>query len=98
MKLKKYIEKILKMLFFRYSVRINMNPLYFDFFARWYDNRVPFFLIYEAVSNLLDRKRKFNIFILNYEVRKLYKGYLQLRVGASPEDLKCDTGEFKDNE
>ncbi len=81
-----YIIKIIWYLDLQFGVRFFITPRDFDLLCRWREKRIPLEVIKESLANVVSRRRARTQPItgfanFNYEVKKNFKGFLELTVG-----------------
>ncbi len=81
-----YIVKIISYLDFQFGIRFFITPRDFDLLFRWWEKRIPLEVIRESLTNVVERRRARSQPIkgfanFNYEVKKNFKGFLELTVG-----------------
>lgn len=88
-----------------YGIRFFITPKDFDVLYRWYEKRIPFPIVRESIGNVVERWKEKNKTVysfsnFSYEVKKNFKTFLQLNVGASVDVVrdKPETGEFAEAE
>lgn len=80
-----FIIKIIQFLESKFGISFFITTMDFDILYSWWEKRLPFKIIEESISNVTNRwnlkKRKIYSFSnFSYEVRKNYKGFLELNV------------------
>lgn len=81
-----YIIHIIWYLDFQFGIRFFITPRDFDLLHRWWEKRIPLELIRESLAVVVARRRAKSQSIsgfanFNYEVKKKFKGFLELTVG-----------------
>ena len=82
-----FIIKIIQFLELKFGISFFITTMDFDTLYKWWEKRIPFKIIEESISNVINRwnlkKRKIYSFSnFSYEVRKNYKGFLELNVSV----------------
>ncbi len=82
-----FIIKIIQFLESKFGISFFITTMDFDTLYKWWEKRIPFKIIEESISNVINRwnlkKRKIYSFSnFSYEVRKNYKGFLELNVSV----------------
>ncbi|MCK4765289.1 MAG: hypothetical protein KAW12_24020 [Candidatus Aminicenantes bacterium] len=82
-----YITRIIQHLDNRHGVIFFISPRDFDVLYRWWEKRIPLRLIEKSIANVVtrrERKRQLVTSFSNfyYEVKKNFKAFLELNVGA----------------
>ena len=88
-----YIIKIIQYLDREHKIVFFITPKDFDLLYRWWEKRIPMKIIEESISNVASRwkekKRKLSSFSnCYYEVKKNFKSFLELNVGAAVTEEK----------
>ncbi len=82
-----FIIKIIQFLESKFGISFFITTMDFDTLYKWWEKGIPFKIIEESISNVINRwnlkKRKIYSFSnFSYEVRKNYKGFLELNVSV----------------
>ena len=88
-----FIIKIIQFLESKFGISFFITTMDFDVLYLWWEKRIPFKIIEESISNVINRwnlrKRKIYSFSnFSYEVRKNYKGFLELNVSVERNEDK----------
>ena len=88
-----FIIKIIQFLESKFGISFFITTMDFDVLYLWWEKRIPFKIIEESISNVTIRwnlrKRKIYSFSnFSYEVRKNYKGFLELNVSVERKEDK----------
>ncbi len=88
-----FIIKIIQFLESKFGISFFITTMDFDTLYKWWEKKIPFKIIEESISNVINRwnlkKRKIYSFSnFSYEVRKNYKGFLELNVSVGKREEK----------
>lgn len=88
-----FIIRIVQYLESDFGIRFFITSRDFDILYRWWERRIPLYLVMESISNVVRRRREKNKAIsgfstFSYEVKKNYRSFLEMRIGESrPEEI-----------
>ena len=91
-----YIIKIIQLLEYDFGVRFFITSRDFDILYRWWEKRIPMSVVSESIANVVARRRKRGQDIstfanFSYEVRKNFRSFMELHVGAPIEEVERET-------
>ncbi|UCH98145.1 MAG: hypothetical protein JSV88_15190, partial [Candidatus Aminicenantes bacterium] len=97
---KDFVIKIIQYLQNKYGIIFFITTKDFDTLYRWWEKRIPIRIVKEAVTNIVERwtekkKKIYSFSNFNYEVKKIFKAFLQLDVGSERGDNETQTKEDK---
>lgn len=80
-----------------YGIHFFITPKDFDVLYRWYEKRIPFPIVKESITNVVNRwkennKKIYSFSNFSYEVKKRFSSFLQLNVGASVDVIRDKPG------
>jgi hypothetical protein len=95
-----YIIRIIQFLDSQFAIRFFISSKDFDVLYRWWEKRIPFSVVSEALRRVVERRldkgkpvASFSVF--SHEVRLNYRSFLSLNVGRERKDEPEEHGEIK---
>jgi hypothetical protein len=95
-----YIIRIIQFLDSQFAIRFFISSKDFDVLYRWWEKRIPFSVVSEALRRVVERRldkgkpvASFSVF--SHEVRLNYRSFLSLNVGRERKDESEEQGEIK---
>lgn len=91
-----FVIKVIQYLENTFGIHFFITTKDFDVLYRWYEKRIPIDVVKESISNVVERwirknKKIFSFSNFYYEVKKNFKAFLQLNVGAEGEEPQFDS-------
>ena len=82
MEAREYIETISRYYYIRLGYTF-ITSLDFSFIYDWYERGIPLKIVWESIIPERLQNKRYISWYIDYNVQRLYKGYLQLRVGSN---------------
>jgi hypothetical protein len=95
-----YIIRIIQFLDRQFAIRFFITSKDFDVLYRWWEKRIPFSVVSEALRRVVERRLSRNkpvasFSVFSRDVRLDYQSFLSLNVGRERTDTREEHGEIK---
>jgi hypothetical protein len=95
-----YVIKIIQFLDRQFAIHFFISSKDFDVLYRWWEKRIPFAVVSEALCRVVERRSLKNkpitsFSVFSHEVRLNYQSFLSLNVGRERSEPRDEHGEIK---
>jgi len=94
-----FMIRVINHLEYRHGLAFFINTLDYDLILRWYEKRIPFSLLARSIAQVVQRRKERKKEVTGFsnfsnQVRKDFKAFMELNIGAAKGEQKENQNEY----